>query len=528
MRKQIIFLLACFVALLVLIGGVYSSAKSNHANHPTSTFIQASPSTVVFSIPVGPEGISYANTDTEETEPWGPSALRLGPDGSFLVVDTVSNRILRFDRQGNRLQTIAVNDAVGVTDVVLDESTIHALDESAVTPTIFRLSREGELQGSETLAAAVLREGLSGITKALSGEVLVELHGGTSTRRLTGGEGFERALRGSRFSVNITNETQPQDRSRASISLPRGVAAIYVDNTLGGVDVVSVDNSGNVYVLVEEVTSAPEILVDQTIRRFRPDGTLTGVARVPMNSYTDVQHNVAVSPNGEVYALVTKRDRADILRLEFSTQLPPVLPNMSSRLLASGPPLPCTRTREQMATTAETFINNRVNLSLTNLNGACSGRTKPRYLGSTAGEYKSVAYDWGGWDAVAVYNQHMANGRVAGDINSNAVESCSHGVDCSGFVTVCWGITDRKYGTSTLPSISDVIDGADLRRGDILNKAGSHVVMFDKFARNEQDVRGIMAWESTTTNSADRVVYRWSSWRRLQGYIPRRYKKVCE
>ena len=360
MRKQLIFLLMCVGMLVVLNAGMYPSAKSNHHSQPTSTFIQTSPSNVVFSIPVGSEGISYANTDSEEVEPWGPSSLRLGSDGSFVIVDSVSNRILRFDRQGNRLQTIRVNEAVGITDVVVDDANIFVLDESAITPTIFRLSRAGELLGRETLAQAVRSEGLSGITKGETGEVLMELQGGTSTRRLTGGESFDRALRGNRFSVNISNRPRAQYGSRARISLPRGIATIDVDNTFGGVDVLSVDNSGNVYVLVEEVTTAPEINVDQTIRRFRPDGTLTGVVRVPMNSYTEVRHNVVVSPEGEVYALVTKRDRAEVIRLEFSPQLPAVLPSRVSRMASLEPRLQCTRTRAQMVETAETFINNRV------------------------------------------------------------------------------------------------------------------------------------------------------------------------
>jgi hypothetical protein len=528
MRKQIIFLLVCVGVLVVVKAGIYSSAKSSGFSEPTSTVIQASPRNVVFSIPVGGEGISYANTDSEESEPWGPSSLRLGPDGSFVIVDAVGNRILRFDRQGNRLQTIPVSEAVGITDVAVDDQNIFVLDESAMTPTVLRLSRAGELIGRETLAPAVRREGLSGITKGETGELLMELQGGTATRKLTGGESYDRALRGNRFSVTLSNRPQTRYQSRASISLPRGVATIDVDNLLGGLDVISVDNAGNVYVLVEEVTTTPEINVDQTIRRLRPDGTVTGVARVPMNSYTAVRHNVVVSPEGEVFALVTKRDRADVVRIEFSTQqLPRVLTAAPSRLAAFDAPAQCTRTREQMAETAETFINNSVNLSLTNLNGQCGGRTKPRYLGSTAGAYKSVAYDWGGWETVAKYNEQMAQGKVAGDINSEAVESCSHGIDCSGFVTVCWGITEQKYGTRTLPEISDLIDGADLRRGDILNFAGKHVVMFDKFARSSEGVRGVMAWESTTTDRADRVIYRWSSWRRLAGYVARRYRKVC-
>jgi hypothetical protein len=151
MRKQIIFLLVCVVAVMVLKAGIYSSAKSSRASQPTSTVIQAAPRNVVFSIPVGGDGISYANTDSEESEPWGPSSLRLGPDGSFVVVDAVGSRILRLDRQGNRLQTIAVNEAVGITDVAVDEQNFFVLDESAMTPTILRLNRAGTLVERKTL-----------------------------------------------------------------------------------------------------------------------------------------------------------------------------------------------------------------------------------------------------------------------------------------------------------------------------------------------------------------------------------------
>ncbi len=134
-----------------------------------------------------------------------------------------------------------------------------------------------------------------------------------------------------------------------------------------------------------------------------------------------------------------------------------------------------------------------------------------------------MPYDWGGWDSVSGYNGYMDPGTAqAGDINTAGVESCSKGVDCSGFVTRVWQLTS-KYSTSTLPKISmRLASTADLKPGDILNDAGSHVVLFSGLAAN-----GVWDYESTQYNAVDRVVYMFSSWTRLNGYLPRRYNNVC-
>jgi hypothetical protein len=124
---------------------------------------------------------------------------------------------------------------------------------------------------------------------------------------------------------------------------------------------------------------------------------------------------------------------------------------------------------------------------------------------------------------VSGYNGYMHPGTYqSGDIDTAGVESCSRGVDCSGFVSRVWQLSS-KYSTSTLPNISwELPASSDLRRGDILNKAGSHVILFSDFGSN-----GIYGYESTTYNAYDRVVYMYSAWSRLSGYSPRRYNSVC-
>ncbi len=49
-----------------------------------------------------------------------------------------------------------------------------------------------------------------------------------------------------------------------------------------------------------------------------------------------------------------------------------------------------------------------------------------------------------------------------------------------------------------------------------------HVVLV-----NIRGTNGVYAYEATTYNSYDRVVYTYSSWSRFSGYTPRRYCNVC-
>lgn len=55
------------------------------------------------------------------------------------------------------------------------------------------------------------------------------------------------------------------------------------------------------------------------------------------------------------------------------------------------------------------------------------------------------------------------------------------GIDCSGYVTRCWSLQAKK-GTSTIPPMCLNIRKKDLKEGDALNKAGDHVILFEKWA----------------------------------------------
>jgi hypothetical protein len=243
-----------------------------------------------------------------------------------------------------------------------------------------------------------------------------------------------------------------------------------------------------------------------------------------------LEENVKIDPTtGEIVAFVTRKNQPALAkRLEFKPQLDPILPKITFTPSAPAPSVPAScRTRSQMLETAKQYYNNQTQLSAGNLDGDCGARKKPRYF-HAAGVYPSVPYNWGGFDTVIEFRTAMSAGMQAGNVhtcrNSNCVEACSRGIDCSGFVSRVWGAGHEQ--TSTLPNISDAVNILELRPGDVLNLQNRHVVVFEKFAGEDLQGNGTWIYEATT-NNYDRVINRQTNWRRWLGYAARRYKRVC-
>ena len=543
MKTSLISLIA-FVVFSVSCSRPAANQVENTANGPTSSS-SASPETggekysVIFTIPVGEGGVNYANVGEEELEPLGPSAFTIGPDGTYFIADAVNNKILRFRPDSSQMPSIPVEGVVGITDITVSNDNIYVLDQAALTPAIIRLTMDGKMQEKTLLSpqpggglrSRMNLRSLSGLATADDGAVLLEFEAGAATRRLDDRRALDRSMRGKNYSVKVpTLQNQVLEGGRGYVLLNgQPFAEIRVDNFVAEMRKVSVNAAGDLFVLVDEIAATPQVNVDETVRRYSADGTPTGIARVPIRELRSYNMPTTVRPdeNGEVVAFDNSKGKqtAAILRLSFETQLEPILPKFSPNQISVAPAAPC-RTRQQMTAMADKYVNNKVMLNLTNLDGVCEGRRKPRYLAGP-GEYSSVAYDWAGFDTVEDYNRLMGENSVAGDITSEGEASCSRGVDCSGFVLRCWGFKKRDdFSTATLPNISTEISILQLLPGDILNLPHAHVILFHKFDNNAARGNGIMAWEATGTGP-DRVVDQSTSWRRRLGYTARRYKQVC-
>ncbi|MFH1906409.1 MAG: hypothetical protein ABIL11_03345 [Chloroflexota bacterium] len=532
-RLKILFpstLLLVSLVLIILSGRPLISVGSVHAQDERLY-------EVIFTIPIGEDGVQYEGVGIPEMLAWGPAAVKVAPDGSFWIVDTVGARLLHYSPAGYLLGKIDLKGlVVGATDVEVAKSGIWVLDQASMPPKVMRLAEDGAVLAKYDLPSGLhLEDGLTGIALGDRGELLVEREGGAYVTQFTDADGkpVETATtngyihKGNLFAAHASglNSTTPR---RGTIFAGQLHIEVEAEYDLGGMQILGFGPQDDFFVTMEELALNPDtgLQVDQTIRHYDASGKYLGVARVPVaGQYMYVQQGLAIGPDGAVYALATRPDRVEVLRLVFTQSLdsilyePPAPSNLTENRESFG--VEACVSRDTIINTASGYRNNSKYLSSTNTDGVCSGRQKPRYLGG-AGTYSSVSYDWNGFDTVSGFNGYMSpNTFKAGDINTTS-ENCSRGVDCSGFVSRTWQLTD-KHGTCTLENISTQLPSKnDMLRGDIYNKCLDHVVLFNSFGSD-----GMWGYESTTYNSYDRVVYIYSMWTRFSGYNPRKYNNVC-
>lgn len=159
---------------------------------------------------------------------------------------------------------------------------------------------------------------------------------------------------------------------------------------------------------------------------------------------------------------------------------------------------------------------------------SCGGKTVAPAPWVVKGENESIPYCWGGYSTLSQFDTGIKNGKVAGDITISTVAlSCTEGVDCSGFVSRVW--ETKRYTTSSFPSVTKQHSSfTELKAGDILNKAGSHVRMAYEINPNGS-ITTVESAQGASQGGTDGLwkVFFWTySYSDLQamtaeGYIPR-------
>jgi hypothetical protein len=182
-------------------------------------------------------------------------------------------------------------------------------------------------------------------------------------------------------------------------------------------------------------------------------------------------------------------------------------------------------TRAQIVARAKMFATHSWTCGAANTHASCSKNYRSDWKPGQV--ITGIPYNWGGFDSPDAFEKKLAKGLGAGSHERNGVLSCTAGIDCSGFVSYCWGIplTGHLYGTTTLRGIAGKPRYnwfTDMKPGDALNRSGSHVVLFMGYNPNGT----INICEAS--GSAARVVCHASSWSRFKGYIPLQYKGLDE
>lgn len=144
----------------------------------------------------------------------------------------------------------------------------------------------------------------------------------------------------------------------------------------------------------------------------------------------------------------------------------------------------------------------------------------------------SMPYQWGGFDTPETFAEKISFGYKAGDIGDASKrklgdagvshESC--GIDCSGFVSRCWGLA-RPYSTRQLPEICVPIRWEELKAGDILLN-NKHVVLFARWVVPGKELTAYEAGPFPVWKVSACGLYKDRLLR--DGYSPWRYQHIVD
>ena len=304
------------------------------------------------------------------------------------------------------------------------------------------------------------------------------------------------------------------------------------------------------FVEVQTIEKEVPLKVKRDIRIYKlGDSKLEQVSDflLPDIYYTYIKHDVTVSASG-LSVFISAPEKAYIYRLKNLKEsgLAPRLrlPEhfYTTSYLYNNHLLPAVEgtgtgfkkaksssiTRKKIIQNAEPYATHKWYCHYNNIWNRDCGSAHVRTPSWVAvGNNISVPYKWGGFSSLKQFDQGIANGASAGDSDTHSVasSSCAVGVDCSGFVSVAWGL-GTKYCTRCIPDISTEYSSYDdLKPGDVVNYAGHHVRLIHTVNGNGS----FLIIEAAASSTDWRVGYNNYSVADFQGrYLPRRYNYVIE
>lgn len=487
----------------------------------------------------------------------GPAAAWLLPDGGSGLLDRVNRRIQAIDPATGAVRVVqALPDALFLDGAVAADGTLCLLH---VDRGLVRFAADGAprpdiplapvLRAANGLLAAattvyvttpsgwcypVLRDGqaLTAAAQLAGAREGLPAPGGTvATQRV------DRALARLRFLDGSGRELRT-----AELPFPAGDLLTFV--------LLGVAPDGDCWVSVECADAAAAGGVARTLRRYAPDGTERARLDIPAVYAAAVERECTLLPDGDLLFMQCAPAGVSLVRLRYDARrssglpaLPATLPYHYNDHLPAEPAADRDRSIARPTTSAANVTRSEAlviaeayrDFAWTSQAGNITADTyvcadghiirTPDWVAPAGQARTSVPYKWGGFSSLETFSAKQLTGVPTGsDYTSDVSWSDNYcvGVDCSGFVSRCWRLAS-KYGTSTLPSLSTALASFDdMRTGDIVNYAGSHVRLFWKKEENGTytmiEAMGTY-WRVMTRN------YTASA---LASYTPLRYNNIVE
>ncbi len=304
---------------------------------------------------------------------------------------------------------------------------------------------------------------------------------------------------------------------------------IHTNHFLSGAQYFGSDGEGGAYIKIyeSETNEMYQTILESRISLVDTQGHEKYMRELP-EQYKNIT-NQDKSIGGLIYSLNAFKNGVEVVMTakpdesstrEYTSCLDDVVPpSMPAETMTFDPTKSITR--DEIIKNAFDYHSFKWSCTEANLL-PLPGWEAPRFV-MGPGDYTSMPYCWGGNSTMEEYYAGMAAGGRVGNINSPgpALVPNTFGHDCSGFVGLCWGET-QKYSTNTIQSISFPISSSDLKTGDALDSPFYHIVLFE----SRDGWGNYILFESTVFSRFDSVSHTIRPISSLKNFIPLRYINV--
>lgn len=480
-------------------------------------------------------------TAAPDAEGAGPSALFSGPDGTLYLLDQINGRILKIDPKTGQPDPAPIllppelvpQDLIATSrGLYVWDGKAHALDTGAAAgpePAVARAVGDGpEADEALGLFAQMGSQATASAETALAGAARsaqpVDLSGLVRQRLVSAAYGpvtVDIVPRRTGKPPAITEAAFELRADSAPLSALR--FTIRVAGKLGATEVLDVNAEG-AFVFCEVIRPGQKAGTPASgtahVIHFDRRGRITGIYDLPISpDQFPSRRFVTITPEGRVLYLHSDAAGVRILNLterrlpaDGRVGPPPKAPppviadDHAPQVITAVRP----GTRQSAIQTGLAFEGLLWTVTPANHGDAepvCDGQPertrRPAYLTGRIGQtVRGVPYCWGCFGSLGRFQRAVDSGTLAGNWCTQAApRRDTVGVDCSAFVSQCWGLA-RHYTTADIPSITEVLaDPWDLQPGDALNKPGSHVMLFVRFTAD----RKVEVLEAATTPCNGRV-----------------------
>ena len=139
-----------------------------------------------------------------------------------------------------------------------------------------------------------------------------------------------------------------------------------------------------------------------------------------------------------------------------------------------------------------------------------------------------IPYCWSGESTLEEFDKGLLEGKPAGyifrDRSRPPSSSMPIGVDCSGFVSVCWKLTVRRATRDLAEDCIPLASYDELLPGDAINRPGRHVVLFKEWVDDKHERMRVIeaAFVKVREKEHDRAALT------KQGFVPMRYRGLSD